>query len=272
MKSDTAQLLLLRRLLWCCALLLFGRSTVYSQKMPDPVETLVAPIYISDEQVESVLNISNGNTGTANIVVRFYSLEGQIVAEKALTLGKSENRRLEIGAVAMRQHSFASLGSITILANVPRSVRLTGYVSIDSRRGGDTVHLKEDLQTIAELDPSVISAVVPATFSIPVLGIRSTSPFTQHISISCFEGTGRRYESDLSIPANMTLLLNGCIGVKNENRTYEQILKGDIGVRRGSSSIQVITDAVQGGIAMWGFASNGATGQGTTPVVGIEFK
>jgi|HubBroStandDraft_2_1064218.scaffolds.fasta_scaffold01628_3 hypothetical protein len=253
-----------------CTLFLLCRTSFSSDiaHSADRV-TLVAPLYITNDHFMSQVTLTNTGDGTVETLVIFDSLEGEEVARKSMALPARSSMSIDLDSVPMTQHRFAPLGSISISAASPSENDLIGRVSIVSRTGTD--HIEETLQPADEKLRSLQVGFVPASFSVPLLAIHSMSELPQRISVICFESRRGSYESQLVLPGRMTFLVNACVSERSESRTYEQLLSGDAGAKKGDMTIKIKAADVQGAFSVWGFATASKGAELGPQIVGIEF-
>jgi hypothetical protein len=252
--------------LFCTTTLLCsGLSAAGSPQSKNEVR-LVAPLYITSTDFMSVLTIRSDDS-TVRVLVRFDSLEGQEVGRRLVGLGPRSSADIDIDDVEMVEHRFPELGSISLWPMQAGTIAVTGYVKIASRKREGEMFVEENLQIEDDMLRPIHIAFVPSSLSVPVLAIHSLSKQPQNVSINCSDGEGLAYQSDMILPPGMTFLVNACTSRKSESRTYEQLLQGDSGEPKKAMNIQV-----RGGeIAVWGFATKGATALSKPQISSIEF-
>jgi hypothetical protein len=208
---------------------------------------LIAPLFITNARFSSVLTLRNGGHVSMEVVLLLTSLEGKVVAQRQVQLPAVSSKEIALDDVEMASHRFDSLGSLTVSGALRDAVE--GYVTIQARSAD--LQLEEKLVAVTATRGSKVANLGPSS-SVPVVAIRSLSPRSQPVTIECTAGNGEYYESSLTLPSNMTFLLNPCIARRADARRYDQILGGDLGLDRGPASILVRGD----NIAAWGFASS----------------
>lgn len=256
--------------LYCILVLLCQGPSLSSGTIPKGAELLVAPLYISNAQLCSTVVLANKTDDTVHAVVVFDSLEGEETASHSISLAARSSLSMDLDSVAMVQHRFAGLGSITVVAS-PGVRGLVGKIIMTSRNA-DGIHVEEDLQEVDSDQGPLFAASVPAPFSAPVLALRSLGQVPQYISVTCFDSAGQSYESQLILPERTTFLINACISEREESRTYEQLLNGDIGLIKGTMTIKVRTKDAPGQLAVWGFAAARMAADSRLHLIGIEFR
>jgi hypothetical protein len=232
---------------------------------------LVAPLFITNADFMSLLTIRNNADSPTDICIWFHSLEGEEVGHRLLRIEGNSGVSIDLDGVDMVSHRFAALGSISLSASNPRVDGISARVTIASRNIDDRISVDENLRATDARLHSVEAAFVPGSQSVPVLAIHSLSTLPQGVVVDCSDGEGRAYQSEMTLPAGMTFLVNGCISKQSEGRTYEQILRADNGQMRTAMNIQVRSRASQGGIVVWGFAGAGKMLGPRLRVEGIEF-
>jgi hypothetical protein len=239
-------------------------------KSPNDVE-LVAPLFITNTDFRSVLIIRNAADSPTRLLIRFDALEGEEVGHRLIMVSAHSSVDIDLDDVEMVKHQFGELGSVSLSVIAGRVDSISGYIEIASRNRDERVSVEENLQVVGNRLPLPQTAFVPTPLSIPVLAIHSLGPLPQIVSINCSDAEGQVYESQLTLPARMTFLVNACISHKNEGRTYEQLLRGDSGHTKGALNIQISSGGLRGSIAVWGFATTALSGGSTMQVASIEF-
>jgi hypothetical protein len=213
--------------------------------------TLVAPVYIEDERCTSSVSLANTSQMVLDPVIVFNSLEGQESARKKITLDPLSRVTVNVGDIPMGQRRFGTLGSISVMNISARD--LTATLTIRCSGGNDHL-LMEELQPLLP-GATLQAGFLPELFSAPVIAIHSVGQFQQRISVQCIEENKRSYESQFTLPAGMTFLLNACITRQAESRTYAQLLTGSLGRELGDSTIKVkVLEPQNGAVSVWGFA------------------
>jgi hypothetical protein len=232
---------------------------------------LVAPLFIINADFMSLLTIRNNAGSPTDICLRFHSLEGEEVGHRLLRIECNSGVSIDLDGVDMVSHRFAALGSISLSASNSRIDGISARVTIASRNIDDRISVDENFRATDARLHSLEAAFVPDSHSVPVLAVYSLSTLPQGVVVDCWDGEGRTYQSEMTLPAGMTFLVNGCISKQSEGRTYDQVLRADNGQMRTAMNIQVRSRASQGGIVVWGFAGAGKMFGPRLRVEGIEF-
>lgn len=231
---------------------------------------LIAPLYISNDQISSALDLCNGTDSRIEANVILDSLEGEEIARTTVTLAPRSTVHMDVGSIPMVRHRFPDLGSLSVAALALTDKAFTGELAIMSRAEAGKVNLVEHLQPLPDRYPGSFQVgVVPKSFSAPVIAVHSLSSLPQGISVTCSDDLGASYESQFRLPAHLTLLVNACVRGKSENRTYRELLSGDTGPMRPKSIIRI---GAEEGISVWGFAVSSSGTPAGLRVQGIEFK
>lgn len=231
---------------------------------------LIAPLYISNDQISSALDLCNGTDSRIEANVILDSLEGEEIARTTVTLAPRSTVHMDVGSIPMVRHRFPDLGSLSVAALALTDKAFTGELAIMSRAEAGKVNLVEHLQPLPDRYPGSFQVgVVPKSFSAPVIAVHSLSSLPQGISVTCSDDLGASYESQFRLPAHLTLLVNACVRGKSENRTYRELLSGDTGPMRPKSIIRI---GAEEGISVWGFAVSSSGAPAGLRVQGIEFK
>jgi hypothetical protein len=261
----------LRVVFWCSLILVCGR--LFSSEVPGDAHTLilVAPLYITDEQFASEIVITNTSDSSVHLLARLDSLEGEEVGQKQIALRAKSTVTINVDSIDMTEHRFPTLGTISIATTFSRIDTINAYLAIESRTASEGLHIKENFQAVEQKPRPHQVAFVPPSFSVPVLAVHNLSELPERVSIACSDTEGGSYESQLPLAAHMTFLVNACINGKSESRTYQQLLRGDIGPTKEAMTVHIKIPEGDGGFSAWGFAVAKPARGSKSQVTSIEF-
>jgi len=258
--------------IWVCLIpsLPFGLSSGERLQAAYGAE-LIAPLFVNNGEVRSVLVISNTGDVAVEILARFESLEGEESGYQKLHLEPRSSRRIAVDGVEMAVHRFMDVGSITLVADRVGTQGISAHIAFISRYDDQQILAEEAVGHLTGQLSSVRIARVAESVSVPVLAIRSLSAQPQLVSVDCSDSEGKAYQSQMTLPPKMTFLVSVCIRGRGEGRTYREILAGDYGEVKGPMDIRVNSGSLDHAIAVWGLA--GLRVRERKPqIVAIEFK
>jgi hypothetical protein len=111
---------------------------------------LVAPLYITNAQVKSVLMVGNPTDNAVAVRASFISLEGEEVGYRLLRLPPHSSVSIDVDSVAMGEHRFATLGSVSLTATSMGFDDPTAHLTIESRNNEDRLSVEEKLQAVGD--------------------------------------------------------------------------------------------------------------------------
>jgi hypothetical protein len=232
--------------------------------------TLVAPFSISNAQFTSSISLTNHSSKRLTVVVQLLSLLGEDVGHTTLSIDRHAMATISRDSLYSRGREFGTLGPIVVSVEKGCRLCVRGEVTIAARQSS-RVNLNEPFQLQSDLSSTTLKTTVLPSLSVPVLAVMNLAPVPQRVSLECTEGGGEHYESDFSLPAKLTFLVNACIKNKSQSHRYDKVLNGDSGPTRKAESIQVMGQ-IPASLCVWGFAASDGAPAREKHLIGIEFS
>ncbi|MGI8742432.1 MAG: hypothetical protein ACR2NN_07640 [Bryobacteraceae bacterium] len=153
-------------------------STTPAKMAPMP---LVAPLFIEDSQRTSLITMVNSAPQSVDVDVVLYALSGDRIAGRTLTLSAYSQQTIAV-ADLLQIHD-VQYGSVFVVPH--RASTMAAQLSIFGRAGASTNDIEEEFQMMMGSGPSSYRAV--SASKSPVVAIRSLSPESQTLAISCLK-------------------------------------------------------------------------------------
>ena len=231
---------------------------------------LIGPLYITNAEFTSVLTLRNRSANIVTLALALKSLEAEDIGGSSISVPSHSELSVQVDEIETKPHLFSTLGSIHLSTSLGSLSTLVAYITIMPRSNNSGPSLREDLQPTGQLS-SVLTGFVPASFSVPIIAVHSLSERSQQLLIECLVADGGSYESEISLPAGMTLLVNACVSRRSESRSYMQLLAGEGGLAMPATTVHIKSDVQGPRISAWGFATAVCDRKCNPQFTGIDF-
>lgn len=223
---------------------------------------LIAPLFIEDQDHESVLTMINEIKATVHVTVVAKSIDGSVIAQQLITFPGHTQQVLRVRDLLGDRGAEQAIGSLQVVPNPMevQSMAVAAQLSITSATGPFTRSLEEELESPDPGMPSTYRVVVPPARTYPLLALVSTSAGTQKISLTCLHSGRATTRQTLALPPGRLVLTRACQAggsplLTDAGTATLALGASSVGDRRAAFAVEASSTAEGGGFAIWGMAT-----------------
>lgn len=218
---------------------------------------LVAPVFIEDQNHESVLRMVNELKATVHATVIATAPDGSAIAQQVITFPPHTEQILKLRDLLKRSGMEQATGSVQVIPNPMevQSMAIAAQLSITDNRSSPPSYLEEELLSPDPSMPSDYRIAVPALRS-PVVALLSTSAKPQSVNITCLHSAAPETVRTLELQPEHLVITPACVASSGPTPALSAMFDEETpGSTDRSEAMAIEVSGAPGTFAAWGAAS-----------------